>query len=153
MATARKSTKATATKVEFAVINVGHAFIKGKGPNDKPRKNSIWGVMAAGDAHVKFFGRVGGAIRFKRADSLDEAMKLYDQKLAGTDAKKLPHVDLSAAAQKELLGADWPESLYARYKDALKKGAVDVRKGDGKQESKPVVTAEVAAWPWPKSPA
>jgi hypothetical protein len=107
MATARKSTKATATKVEFAVINVGHAFIKGKGPNDKPKKDSLWGLLQAGDLVVKFFGRKGGAMRFKVADSLDEAQALYAHKLAGTDAKKLKHQDLSAEQQKGLLGDAW----------------------------------------------
>lgn len=110
-----------------SVCFVGHAFIKGKGKDAKPKKDSIWGVLQAGDQYVKFFGRVGGAMRFKVADSLEEAQALYGHKLAGTDAKKLKHVDLAPSKQVELLGNDWPDSLFAKYADAMGKGAVDQR--------------------------
>ncbi|MBU9639586.1 MULTISPECIES: hypothetical protein [Burkholderia cepacia complex] len=158
MATARKSTKATATKVEFAVINVGHAFIKGKGPNDKPKKDSLWGLLQAGDLVVKFFGRKGGAMRFKVADSMDEAQALYAHKLAGTDAKKLKHQDLSAEQQKGLLGDAWPESLFTAYKKALQAGKIDQRNASKAAPEAPQApasvpaTTEAAPWPWPKSP-
>lgn len=113
--------------IAMSVLFVGHAFVKGKGKDAKPKKDSIWGVMQADAQYVKFFGRVGGALRFKVADSLDEAKDLYGQKLAGTDAKKLKHVDLAPSKQAELLGNDWPSSLFAKYAEALKKGAVDQR--------------------------
>ncbi|WP_179400677.1 hypothetical protein [Burkholderia guangdongensis] len=131
-----------------SVCFVGHAFIKGKGKNDKPKKDSIWGVMHVGDQYVKFFGRVGGALRFKVADCLEEAKDLYAQKLDGTDAKKLKHVDLAPSKQVELLGNDWPDSLFARYTEALERGAVDARKPEHVQ-----VQPEPAAWPWPRSAA
>jgi hypothetical protein len=114
-------------KPELVVVKVGHALVKGKGKNDKPKKDSIWGVMVYGYDVVKFFGRRGGAIRFKLADSLEEATTLYGHKLAGTDAKKLKHVDLDSTAQTELLGADWPQSLFDRYKQALTESKVDSR--------------------------
>jgi hypothetical protein len=174
MATARKSTKATATKVEFAVVKVGHAFVKGKG-NDKPKKDSLWGLLQAGDKVVKFFGRRGGALRFKFADSMDEALALYKQKLDGTDAKKLKHIDLDASKQTELLGADWPQSLFDKYKAVLAEGKVDQRaKAPAEQPVQPVQAAptpqaapaakkaparktakqgEPGPWPWPKSKA
>ncbi|EJO57340.1 hypothetical protein [Burkholderia multivorans] len=164
MATARKSsTKATVTKVDLAVVKVGHAFIKGKGPNDKPKKDSLWGLLQAGDKVVKFFGRRGGAVRFKFADSMDEGLALYQQKLDGTDAKKLKHVDLDAAKQTELLGTDWPQSLFDKYKQTLADGKVDQRaKAPAEQPAAPAAkkapaqeTEQQAAqepWPWPKSP-
>ncbi|QNB14285.1 hypothetical protein G5S35_22365 [Paraburkholderia tropica] len=171
MATARKSsTKATVTKIDFAVIKVGHAFIKGKGPNDKAKKDSLWGLLQAGDKVVKFFGRRGGALRFKFADSMDEALALYQQKLDGTDAKKLKHVDLDAGKQTELLGADWPQSLFDKYKQTLADGKVDQRaKAPAEQQAQPEQAAPAATkaparkaapeqadpapWPWPKSKA
>ncbi|WP_175658233.1 hypothetical protein [Burkholderia vietnamiensis] len=110
------------------ILKVGHAFIKGKG-NAKPKKDSIWGIMQYGDVLVKFFGRRGGAMRFKQEPitELDAALELYAHKLAGTDAKKLKHSDLDAATQKELLGDDWPQPLFDKYTHALEEGKVDRR--------------------------
>jgi hypothetical protein len=105
---------------EFTVLKVGHAFIKGKG-NDKPKKDSIWGILLTGDVLVKFFGRRGGAMRFKEEpiSALDAALDLFMHKLAGTDVKKLKHVELDASEQKTLLGDDWPAPLFEKYKQAL----------------------------------
>lgn len=111
---------------EMFVMVVGHAFIAGKG-TDKPKKDSLWGILNDAGVLVKFFGRRGGALRFKLADSRQEAMELYKLKLAGKDVKKLAHVDLTPSKQRQLLGADWPASLFAKYKDAKTHNAVDGR--------------------------
>lgn len=111
----------------LSVVVVGHAFIKGKG-DAKPKKDSLWGVLEDGGVLVKFFGRREGALRFKLADSKEEAMQLYQLKLAGKDVKKLAHMDLTPSKQAELLGDDWPASLYAKYRDAKTSRAVDERK-------------------------
>jgi hypothetical protein len=124
---------------EYTVLKVGHALIKGKG-NAKPKKDSIWGILLTGDVLVKFFGRRGSAMRFKQEpiSALDAALDLYMHKLAGTDAKKLKHVELDATEQKTLLGDDWPQPLFDKYKQALAEGKVDL----------PIVV-KPAAWEWP----
>jgi len=115
-------------KQEMNVIKVGHAFVKGKG-SDKPRKDSIWGIMQNGDVLVKFFGRRNGGLRFKQEPiaELTAALELNGHKLAGTDAKKLKHDDLDTAKQAEMLGADWPQSLFDKYTAALAEGKIDLR--------------------------
>jgi hypothetical protein len=124
---------------EYTVLKVGHALINGKG-NSKPKKDSIWGILLTGDVLVKFFGRRGSAMRFKQEpiSALDAALDLYMHKLAGTDAKKLKHVELDATEQKTLLGDDWPQPLFDKYKQALAEGKVDL----------PIVV-KPAAWEWP----
>ncbi|MGY6156652.1 hypothetical protein [Paraburkholderia graminis] len=124
---------------EFTVLKVGHAFIKGKG-SDKPKKDSIWGILLTGDVLVKFFGRRGSSMRFKQEpiSALDDALELYRHKLAGTDAKKLKHVEVAESEQKALLGEDWPQPLFDKYKQALADGKVDL----------PIVV-KPAAWEWP----
>ncbi|MFM0554781.1 hypothetical protein P0D69_27995 [Paraburkholderia sediminicola] len=126
-------------QAEYTVLKVGHAFIQGKG-NAKPKKDSIWGILLTGDTLVKFFGRRGSAMRFKQEPitALDDALDLYMHKLAGTDAKKLKHVELDTAEQKTLLGDDWPQPLFDKYKQALADGKVDL----------PLVV-KPAAWEWP----
>ena len=85
--------------------------------------------MQNGDFLVKFFGRRGGGMRFKQEPiaELTAALDLYANKLAGTDAKKLKHDDLDAAKQAEMLGADWPQSLFDKYTAALAEGKIDLR--------------------------
>jgi hypothetical protein len=136
----RKREKRAAEKqAEFTVLKVGHAFIKGKG-TAKPKKDSIWGILVTDDYLVKFFGRRGSAMRFKQEPiaSLDAALELYQHKLAGTDAKKLKHEDVAESEQKALLGEDWPQPLFDKYKQALADGKVDL----------PIVR-KPAAWEWP----
>ncbi|MEX3840303.1 hypothetical protein [Paraburkholderia sp. BR10882] len=136
------------------IIKIGHAFIKGKGKNDKPKKDSIWGIMQHGDVLVKFFGRRNGAIRFQQEPIafLDAALKLYEHKLAGTDAKKLKHEDLDEAAQKQLLGEDWPQPLFEKYKTSLEAGKVDVRsEAPATTKGENVREQEQVPWPWPTS--
>lgn len=136
---------------QLKILKVSHAFIKGKGKNDKPKKDSIWGIMQHGDVLVKFFGRRNSAIRFQQEpiSLLDAALKLYEHKLAGTDAKKLKHENLDEAAQKQLLGEDWPQPLFEKYKASLKAGKVDVRSDGPKGED--IREQEQAPWPWPKA--
>lgn len=111
---------------EFTVLKVGHAFIKGKG-TAKPRKDSVWGILVTGEVLVKFYGRRGGAIRFKQEpiSALDAALVLYGHKLAGTDVKKLKHVEVLESEQTALLGEGWAEAMFARYKQALAEDKVD----------------------------
>lgn len=136
---ARQMELNTPQQPDFTILKVGHAFINGKG-NAKPKKDSIWGILLTGDVLVKFFGRRGGAMRFKQEPiaALDDALDLYMHKLAGTDAKKLKHVEVDAAEQKALLGDDWPQPLFEKYKQALAEGKVDL----------PIVV-KPAAWEWP----
>jgi hypothetical protein len=131
--------QATTQQPEYMVLKVGHAFIKGKG-NDKPKKDSVWGILLTGDVLVKFFGRRGSAMRFKQEpiSALDAALDLYMHKLAGTDAKKLKHVELDATEQAALLGEGWPQPLIDKYKQALAEGKVDL----------PIVV-KPAVWEWP----
>ena len=134
------------------VLKVGHAFIKGKG-NDKPKKDSIWGIFQHGDKLVKFFGRRGGAVRFKQEpiSELDAALELYAHKLAGTDVKKLKHEDLSIEQQKELLGENWLQPLFEKYEKALEEGKVDVRAPTPKEQQPVKQATQVGAWQWPKA--
>ncbi|MEZ0602974.1 hypothetical protein ACAX43_12585 [Paraburkholderia sp. IW21] len=114
-------------QAEFTVLKVGHALVKGKG-TAKPKKDSMWGIFVSADVLVKFFGRRGSAMRFKQEPiaALDAALELYQHKLAGTDAKKLKHVEVAEPEQKALLGDDWPQGMFDRYKQALADGKVDV---------------------------
>ncbi|MEX3923098.1 hypothetical protein AB4Y36_03615 [Paraburkholderia sp. BR10936] len=139
------------TPAQPKILRVGHAFIKGKGKNDKPKKDSIWGIMQHGDVLIKFFGRRNGAIRFQQEPIalLEGALKLYEHKLAGTDAKKLKHEDLDEAAQKQLLGEDWPQPLFEKYKASLEAGKVDVRSDVRAEQTKGEEVREQPAWPWP----
>jgi hypothetical protein len=111
------------------ILKVGHAFVKGKFANDKPKKDSIWGLMQTDEHVIKFFGRRGGSIRFKQEpiSELAAALTLYQQKLDGTDAKKLKHDDLDDAKQAELLGADFAAKLIEKYTSALTEGNIDTR--------------------------
>lgn len=113
----------------LVILKVGHAFIKGKFANDKPKKDSLWGLMRTDEAVIKFFGRRGGSIRFKQEpiSELEAALKLYQQKLDGTDAKKLKHDDLDADKQAELLGTNFSQELCEKYEAALAEGKIDYR--------------------------
>ena len=132
-----------APQAVFTVLKVGHALVKGKG-TAKPKKDSCWGYGVFDGVIVKFFGRRGSAMRYKTEplSNMAAVEALYAQKLAGTDAKKLRHTDLSAEQQIELLGENWFADLVEKYKKALSEGKVDVY----------VVPLSDRPWPWPKSP-
>ncbi|MFM0257120.1 hypothetical protein [Paraburkholderia sediminicola] len=135
---------------EFTVLKVGHAFIKGKG-NAKPKKDSVWGILLTGDVLVKFYGRRGGAIRFKQEpiSALDAALVLYGQKLAGTDVKRLKHDEVAESEQTALLGEGWSEALFARYKQALADNKVDTYVAQSAAKPQPAVDPRQTAWKWP----
>ena len=138
------------------ILKVGHAFIKGKFANDKPKKDSIWGLMQSDEHVIKFFGRRGGSVRFKQEPiaELEAALTLFQQKLDGTDAKKLKHDDLDQAKQDELLGADFAAKLIEKYTAALTDGNIDFRvakvadEDEADPEAKPAAKAPRA----PKEP-
>lgn len=138
------------------ILKVGHAFIKGKFANDKPKKDSIWGLMRTDEHVIKFFGRRGGSVRFKQEPiaELEAALTLFQQKLDGTDAKKLKHDDLDQAKQDELLGADFTAKLIEKYTAALTDGNIDFRvaKVADEDDADPEATTAPKAPKVPKAP-
>ncbi len=109
------------------IIKVGHALLHHR--DGTVTKDSIWGIARIGKFLVKFYGRRGKTPRFRieRAEGLNDALALFELKKNGQDAKKLIHLELDAAAQAELLGADYAAKLEKMYFEAVVEGKVDRR--------------------------
>jgi len=109
------------------IIKVGHALLHHR--DGSVTKDSIWGIARIGKHLVKFYGRRGATPRFRieKDDGLADALAMFEHKKNGTDSKKLVHLELDAAAQLELLGADFMTVLSAAFYKAVLEGKVDRR--------------------------
>jgi hypothetical protein len=105
-------------KAKVEILKVGHAmFLGARGEaGGAPSKDSVFGVAVVQGTVLTFGGRRGGTLRFKtyKKDELEAQLARFDKKLAGRPFGK--NVDatynlLDAAAQAELLGADFATQL------------------------------------------
>ncbi|KAK46372.1 hypothetical protein BG58_11145 [Caballeronia jiangsuensis] len=112
---------------EVQIVKVGHALLHHR--DGTVTKDSIWGIARIGKHLVKFYGRRNATPRFRieKEDGLDDALKLFELKKLGQDVKKLVHLELDAAAQFELLGKDFNDTLATQFFKAVVEGKVDRR--------------------------
>lgn len=132
-------TKAITSGIE--ILRVGHALIQGKrgDAGGAPSKDSVFGVAVINDNVISFGGRRGGTLRYKtykRADK-EAVLEKFAFKLTGKD-KGFAYDDLTdnAAAQAELLGADFAASIKTGYYKAMAAKKLDTRKTARKSAAK-----------------
>jgi hypothetical protein len=124
-------------KVE--IIKLGHALIEGERgeKGGKPSKDSVWGIAYVGNALVKFYGRRGGKLRFKteKKAALDEALALFEEKLAGKDVKGIKYVDVSSAKGIKETCPSIVEDVSKGYYAAVREGKVNTRSTKGARKA------------------
>lgn len=111
------------------IVRLGHALIEGdRGEKGgKPSKDSVWGIALIAEKIVKFYGRRGGKLRFKveRKGTMDDAIALFEKKLAGKDVKGIKYVDVSSAKGIKETCPNIQEDVAKGYALAVREGKVN----------------------------
>lgn len=114
---------------KIEIVRLGHALIEGERgeKGGKPSKDSVWGIALISEKIVKFYGRRNGKLRFKveRKGTMDEAIELFNKKLAGKDVKGIQYVDISSAKAIKETCPTIREDVAKGYSLAVREGKVN----------------------------
>ncbi len=114
---------------QVEILKVGHALVAGvRGEKGgAPSKDSIWGLAFVAGTLVKFFGRRGGALRFKteKKASLPDALAMFEDKLAGK-GMEYSYTEVSPKNLDDLV-PDLSTAISKGYSAAAKAGKVNKR--------------------------